>query len=86
MGSGRGASDGSGGPFLFGAYAPAEAVYTTVVTRCRASGLPLSGEAADYAAAVLEDPLFRTLEEQAKIEPWWIKYGPEGRSSGYLKP
>jgi glutathione S-transferase len=79
---------GSGGPFLFGAWSAADAFYTPVVTRFRTYGLPLSGAAAEYSAAVLEDPLFRTLEEQAKREPWWIKYGPggSGRSTGYLKP
>jgi len=77
---------GSGGPFLFGAWSAADAFYTPVVTRFRTYSLPLSGAAAAYAAAVLEDPLFQTLEAQAKLEPWWIKYGPDGRSSGYLKP
>lgn len=74
------------GPFLFGTWSAADAFYTPVVTRFRTYGLPLSGAAADYAAAVLEDPLFKTLEQEAAAEPWWISYGPEGRSSGYLKP
>ncbi|MBA4338001.1 MAG: glutathione S-transferase [Hyphomonas sp.] len=88
MWSGLRAKYGSGGPFLFGAWSAADAFYTPVVTRFRTYGLPLSGAAAEYSAAVLEDPLFRTLEEQAKLEPWWIKYGPggTGRSTGYLKP
>ncbi|MFN4024266.1 MAG: glutathione S-transferase [Hyphomonas sp.] len=74
------------GPFLFGAWSAADAFYAPVVTRFRTYGLPLTGAAADYAAAVLEDPVFRTLEAEAEAEPWWISYGPEGRSSGYLKP
>jgi glutathione S-transferase len=86
MWSGLRETHGSGGPFLFGAWSAADAFYTPVVTRFRTYGLKLTGAAADYAAAVLEDPLFRTLEEQARLEPWWIKYGPDGRSSGYLKP
>jgi glutathione S-transferase len=86
MWSGLRAKYGKGGPFLFGAWSAADAFYTPVVTRFRTYGLPLSGAAADYATAVLEDPLFLKLEEQAKAEPWWIKYGPDGRSSGYLKP
>jgi glutathione S-transferase len=77
---------GEGGPFLFGAWSAADAFYTPVVTRFRTYGLPLSGAAAAYAAAVLEDPLFQTLEAQAKQEPWWIRYGPDGRSSGFVKP
>ncbi len=86
MWSGLRATHGAGGPFLFGAWSAADAFYTPVVTRFRTYGLPLTGAAADYAAAVLEDPLFRTLEEEAKAEPWWIRYGPDGRSSGYLTP
>lgn len=86
MWSGLRAKYGKGGPFLFGAWSAADAFYTPVVTRFRTYGLPLTGAAADYAAAVLEDPLFLKLEEEAKAEPWWIKYGPDGRSSGYLKP
>ncbi|MCU0732273.1 MAG: glutathione S-transferase [Hyphomonas sp.] len=86
MWSGLRAKHGKDGPFLFGKWSAADAFYTPVVTRFRTYGLPLSGAAAEYAAAVLEDPLFRTLEEQAKLEPWWIKYGPDGRSSGMLTP
>ena len=76
---------GEAGPFLFGKWSAADAFYLPVVTRFRTYGLPLTGVAADYAAAVLEDPDFLKLEEQAKAEPWWIRYGPDGRSSGYLK-
>ena len=74
------------GPFLFGAWSAADAFYTPVVTRFRTYGLPLTGAAADYAAAILADPDFLKLEAEAAAEPWWISYGPEGRSSGYLKP
>ena len=84
--SGLRAQFGKGGPFLFGKWSAADGFFLPVVTRFRTYGLPLSGAAADYAAAVLEDPDFLKLEEQAKAEPWWIKYGPDGRSSGYLKP
>jgi len=77
---------GKGGPFLFGKWSAADAFYLPVVTRFRTYGLALSGAAADYAAAVLEDPDFLKLEEEAKAEPWWIKYTPDGRSSGYLQP
>jgi glutathione S-transferase len=77
---------GKGGPFLFGHWSAADAFYAPVVTRFRTYGLPLSAAAQAYADAVLADPKFLELEKQAKAEPWWIKYGPDGRSSGYLKP
>ena len=75
---------GAGGPFLFGKWSAADAFYLPVVTRFRTYGLPLSGAAAEYSATVLEDPDFLKLEEQAKAEPWWIRYTADGRSSGYL--
>lgn len=74
------------GPFLFGAWSAADAFFTPVVTRFRTYGLPLSGAALDYSAAILSDPLFTQLEAEAEAEPWWISYGPEGRSSGSLTP
>jgi len=77
---------GHGGPFLFGKWSAADAFYLPVVTRFRTYSLPLTGTAADYAEAVLADPDFLALEAQAKTEPWWINYGPDGRSSGYLNP
>ncbi len=84
MWDGTRAAYGAGGPFLFGKWSAADAFYTPVVTRFRTYGLPLTGAAADYAAAILEDPLFRTLEEQAAAEPWWIGYTEDGRSSGFV--
>ena len=77
---------GDGGPFLFGKWSAADAFYTPVVTRFRTWGLPLASEGEAYATAVLDDPMFKALEEQATAEPWWINYTPDGRSSGYLKP
>jgi len=82
----HGSNSDEPGPFLFGAWSGADAFFTPVVTRLRTYGLPLSGAAADYAGAVLEDSTFRELEKQAEAEPWWISYGPEGRSSGFLEP
>jgi glutathione S-transferase len=76
---------GQNGPFLFGEWSAADAFYTPVVTRFRTYDLPLTPIAQAYADAVLNDPGFRVLEDQAKAEPWWIAYGPDGRSSGYLK-
>lgn len=77
---------GQEGPFLFGEWSAADAFFAPVVTRFRTYDLPLGPTAQAYANAVLNDPKFLMLEEQAKSEPWWIAYGPEGRSSGYLKP
>ncbi|KCZ92284.1 glutathione S-transferase [Hyphomonas johnsonii] len=77
---------GKSGPFLFGKWSAADAFYAPVVTRFRTYSLPLSAPAQAYADAVLADPVFLKLEAEAAAEPWWIRYGPDGRSSGYLKP
>lgn len=76
---------GQGGDFLFGAWSAADAFFAPVVTRFRTYGIELDGTAAEYSAAVFADPKFQTLEAQAAAEPWWIAYGPEGRSSGHIK-
>ena len=76
---------GQTGPFLFGEWSAADAFYTPVVTRFRTYNLPLTPTAQTYADAILNDPKFRVLEDQAKAEPWWLASGPDGRSSGYLK-
>jgi len=59
---------GRGGPFLFGAYTIADAMYAPVVSRFRTYGLPLAGEAAAYAEAVWNDPDFQMWYEAARSE------------------
>jgi glutathione S-transferase len=61
---------GQGGPFLFGARTIADAFYAPVVTRLRTYGVPLSSEAAAYAATILADEAFRAWEAAAEVEPW----------------
>ena len=59
---------GGGGPFLFGAFTIADAMYAPVVSRFRTYGLPLEGAAAAYAEAVWNDPDFQTWYEAARSE------------------
>jgi glutathione S-transferase len=59
---------GGPGPFLFGAYTIADAMYAPVVSRFRTYGLPLAGEAAAYAEAVWNDPDFQMWYEAARSE------------------
>ncbi|MEE2878150.1 MAG: glutathione S-transferase [Pseudomonadota bacterium] len=66
------------GPFLFGEWCAADAVYAPVVTRFRTYKLPRSGRAQEYMDAVLAHPLMTELEKQAEAEPWTIVYGPDG--------
>lgn len=75
---------GAGGPFLFGDWSAADAVYAPVVTRFITYDLPRSDKAQAYMDAVMAHPLMVKLAEEAKAEPWWIHYGPDGRSSGFI--
>lgn len=75
------AAFGAGGPFLFGDWCAADAVYAPVVTRFRTYDLPRSEAAGAYMAAVLAHPLMQQLEAEAEAEPWGITYGPEGRKA-----
>jgi glutathione S-transferase len=59
---------GSGGPFLFGAFTIADAMFAPVVSRFRTYGLPLTGPAAAYAEAVWNDPDFQLWYEAARSE------------------
>jgi glutathione S-transferase len=59
---------GGGGPFLFGTWSIADAMYAPVVSRFRTYGLPLAGEAAAYAEALWNDPDFQTWYEAARSE------------------
>lgn len=76
---------GAGGPFLFGRWSAADAFYAPVVTRFRTWNLPMDDTARAYSDAVFADPDIQRLEREASAEPWFISYGPDGRSSGYLK-
>jgi len=47
---------GSSGPYLFGAFGIADAMYAPVAFRCRTYGLTLAPVAAAYADCLLEHP------------------------------
>jgi glutathione S-transferase len=57
------------GPFLFGAWTIADAMYAPVVTRFRTYGVKLGATCTAYMEAVLSDPDFRAWEDQARREP-----------------
>ena len=66
------------GPFLFGAFGAADAMYAPVVTRLRTYNLPMSDTARAYAEAVAAHPWMVEWTEAAKAETY-----PFAR---YLKP
>ena len=63
---------GAGGSYLFGTKRGiVDAFFTPVATRFRTYGVELAdAEARTYAATLLDDPAFRTWEDEAKKESW----------------
>jgi len=62
----------SAGPWLFGEYSIADAMYAPVVFRFNTYGRPQSEGARAYVAAALEDPALQKWLLGAMQEPWTI--------------
>ena len=56
------------GPWLFGDYSVADAMFAPVALRCRGYGLELGDRAAAYLGTVLDDPLLRDWLDAAEVE------------------
>ncbi|MBP2299905.1 glutathione S-transferase family protein [Azospirillum picis] len=67
-GSGRGSE--TGGPFLFGGFTIADAMFAPVVTRLETYGVAVRPETRAYMDAVLALPALRQWIADAKAEPW----------------
>ncbi|HEY6823680.1 MAG TPA: glutathione S-transferase family protein [Steroidobacteraceae bacterium] len=63
---------GEGGPWLFGDYSVADAMYAPVVLRFNTYGAHISQTARWYMASVLEDAALQDWLQAAKQEPWTI--------------
>jgi glutathione S-transferase len=63
---------GQSGPFLFGRYSAADAIYTPVASRFRTYGVELDPTCQAYADAVLSWPAFLEWQTAALEEPWII--------------
>jgi glutathione S-transferase len=61
---------GQGGPFLFGAFGAADAMYAPVVSRLHSYGIELSAPARVYMDAVMALPAWDAWREAALKEPW----------------
>lgn len=62
----------SAGPFLFGAFTAADAMFAPVATRIRTYALPVSDVAAGYVEAIYGLPAFQDWLALALHEPWII--------------
>lgn len=63
---------GVGGPFLFGAFSAADAMYAPVVTRLDTYAFPVDPATRAYMDAVLGTPSFRAWREAALTESWIV--------------
>jgi glutathione S-transferase len=62
----------TGGPWLFGEYSVADAMYAPVVLRFNTYGAQLSESARWYMASVIEDPVLQSWLRAAHDEPWTV--------------
>ena len=63
---------GQGGPFLFGSFSAADAMYAPLVTRLETYSIPVSAETRAYMDAVLSLPSFREWLDAALKETWIV--------------
>jgi glutathione S-transferase len=65
---------GSGGPFLFGAFGAADAMYVPVVARFDRFGISVSATARAYMDAVMALPAWAAWCDAALQEPWIMRH------------
>jgi glutathione S-transferase len=63
---------GSGGPFLFGKFSIADAMFTPLLSRLETYCVPISKATRQYQQAVLSTPAFTAWKELALKEPWIV--------------
>ena len=76
----------SGGPFLFGAFTAADAMFAPVATRIRTYELPVSDTAAGYVEAIYGLPAFQEWLALALREPWVVDEDEIDVIQGRVKP
>jgi len=64
---------GAGGPFLFGKFSNADAMYAPVVTRFKTYGVTLDAVSQAYSDAVLASPAVKQWYADAAAESWVIE-------------
>ncbi len=69
---------GAAGPWLFGEYSIADAMYAPVVLRFNTYGARVSETARWYMAAALEDATLQSWLAASKTEPWTIEASEVG--------
>jgi glutathione S-transferase len=62
----------AGGPFLYGAFSAADAMYAPIVTRLDTYGIAVDAAAQDYMRAILDLPAYREWLAAALAESWVV--------------
>jgi glutathione S-transferase len=75
-----------GGPFLFGEFSAADAMFAPVATRIRTYALPVSDVASSYVEAIYSLPAFQTWLAMALKEPWVVDDDEIDVIQGRVKP
>ena len=65
-------SDNGGGPFLFGAFSNADAMFAPVVSRFTTYAPDLPDDAREYMAAVQALPAMQAWSDAGRAEPWIV--------------
>jgi glutathione S-transferase len=60
---------GAGGPFLFGAFTNADAMFAPVVSRFASYSIPVSAAALGYMDAMMALPAWKEWEDAGRVEP-----------------
>jgi glutathione S-transferase len=63
---------GAGGPFLFGRFTAADAMYAPVVNRFHVYDVPRSAVSQAYMDAIMALPAWKEWEAASRAEPWVI--------------
>ena len=65
---------GSGGPYLYGAFTAADAMYAPVVSRFHTYAVEVSATASAYMRALMALPAWNEWREAARQEPWVLPH------------
>ena len=76
----------SGGPFLFGEFTAADAMYAPLATRLRTYALPVSDIVSGYVEAIYSLPAFQAWLGMALQEPWVVDDDEIDVIQGRVKP
>jgi glutathione S-transferase len=65
---------GRSGPFLYGAFGAADAMYAPIVSRFNTYGVEVCAAAHEYMRAVMALPAWSEWREAARREPWVVPH------------